>query len=114
MKSFYEKAKDMTPEERGKLLEKDEEIIKIHQEIAKEGQTEAPAAQSEVLFHFVALTKIGDELFELDGGKHSAVNHGKTSDDTFLTDAAAVCKKFMARDEKELRFSFMAISSAEN
>lgn len=114
MKSFYENAKGLTPEERGKLLEKDEGIIKIHQEIAQEGQTEAPPANSEVLFHYVALTKVGDEMFELDGGKHGAVSHGKTSDDSFLTDAAAVCKKFMARDEKEMRFSFMAIAAADN
>ncbi|XP_070501400.1 ubiquitin carboxyl-terminal hydrolase [Chironomus tepperi] len=114
LKSFYEKAKDLSPEERGKLLETDEGIISIHQKIAQEGQTEAPPANSDVLFHYVALTKVGDELFELDGGKCGAVSHGSTSDETFLTDAAIVCKKFMSRDEKELRFSFMAIAAAEN
>jgi ubiquitin carboxyl-terminal hydrolase L3 len=67
------------------------------------------------LFHYVAITSVNDELFELDGSLHSApVSHGKTSADSFMADAAAVCKKFMARDEKELRFTVMAIGANEN
>jgi ubiquitin carboxyl-terminal hydrolase L3 len=110
LKNYYEKAKDLSPEERGKLLEQDKDIIEIHQSLAVEGQTEAPEAESSVLFHFVALTKVGDELLELDGAKNFAISHGKTTDDSFPADAAAVCKKFMSRDEKELRFTVMAIA----
>lgn len=112
LKTFYEKAKDMTPEERGKLLEQDKNLIDIHQSIAREGQTQAPAEDEKVLFHFVALTNFGGELFELDGRKNFPIPHGKTTDESFLTDAAAVCKKFMERDEKELRFTVMAIAAA--
>lgn len=77
------------------------------------GQTPAPDADTKVLFHFVALTKVGDQLYELDGRKNFPVSHGKTTDDSFLKDMAAVCKKFMARDEKELRFTIMAIAAGE-
>lgn len=112
LKSFYEKAKGLTPEERGKLLEQDKGVIEIHQSLAREGQTEAPPEDEKVLFHFTALTNVNGELYELDGRKNFPVSHGKTSDDSFVADAAAVCKKFMARDEKELRFTVMAIAAA--
>jgi ubiquitin carboxyl-terminal hydrolase L3 len=114
LKSFYEKAKGLSPEERGKLLEGDKDIIEIHQNLAVEGQTEAPAdLEEKILFHYVALTMVGDktdgELMELDGRKNFPVSHGKTTAESFVTDAAEVCKKFMSRDEKELRFTMMAI-----
>lgn len=112
LKSFYEKAKGLTPEERGKLLEQDNDLISIHQSLAREGQTQAPAEDEKVLFHYAALTNVGNELYELDGRKKFPISHGKTSDDSFLTDAADVCKKFMKRDPKELRFTIMAIAAA--
>lgn len=112
LKSFYEKAKELTPEERGKLLEQDKGVIEIHQSLAREGQTEAPPEDEKVLFHFTALTNVNGQLFELDGRKNFPISHGETSDDSFVVDAAAVCKQFMARDEKELRFTVMAIAAA--
>lgn len=114
LKSFYKKAKDLSPEERGKLLEQDKGIIEIHQNLAVTGQTAPPPADSNVLFHYVAFTNVGDELFELDGRKNFPVSHGKTTQETFLADAANVCKKFMKLDENEIRFSFMAIAAAES
>ncbi len=114
LKAFYEKAKGLTPEERGKLLEQDKDIIQIHQSIAREGQTEAPPENEEVLFHYTAFVNINGELFELDGSKQFPVSHGKTSDEKFLFDAAEACKKFMERDQNEVRFTVMAISAADN
>lgn len=112
LKAFYDKAKDLTPEERGKLLEQDKVLIDIHQSLAREGQTEAPPEGEKILFHYAALTNVGGELYELDGRKNFPIPHGKTTDESFLTDAANVCKKFMERDEKELRFTVMAIAAA--
>jgi ubiquitin carboxyl-terminal hydrolase L3 len=115
LKSFYEKAKNLTPEERGKLLEQDQDIITIHQSLACEGQTEAPPEDEKILFHFVALTAVNGELFELDGSlRNFPISHGKTTEETFLNDAAKVCRKFMERDEKELRFTVMAIGEVED
>lgn len=112
LKAFYEKAKDLTPEERGKLLEQDKDLIDIHQSLAREGQTEAPPEDEKILFHYAALTNVNGMLYEIDGRKNFPVSHGKTSDDSFLADAALVCKKFMERDPKELRFTVMAIAAA--
>jgi Ubiquitin carboxyl-terminal hydrolase, family 1 len=53
IKNFYDKAKNLTPEERGKLLEKDETFIDVHQTLAAEGQTAAPSVDDVVNNHRV-------------------------------------------------------------
>ncbi|CRK91892.1 CLUMA_CG005512, isoform A [Clunio marinus] len=113
MKKFYEKAKELTPEERGRLLEQNSAFIEIHQALAEEGQTAAPPSDEIANKHFITLVSIGNELFELDGSKNFPVSHGATSDEKFLFDAARVCKEFMARDPKELNFTIMAYANAQ-
>lgn len=53
-------------------------------------------------------------LYELDGRKSFPVKHGATTPETFVQDAAGVCKEFMARDPEELRFTVMALAAAQN
>jgi ubiquitin carboxyl-terminal hydrolase L3 len=115
LKAFYESAKGLSAEERGMLLVEDQNITEIHQDVA-EGQTEEPSAAAEenTIFHYVALTRVGDELYELDGIKNYPICHGKTSDESFLADAANVCKTFIERDEDELRFTVMAIVARDD
>lgn len=113
IKNFYDKAKDLSVEERGKLLEQDQNFISIHQALAVEGQTAAPPSDAIINNHFIALVNVGDELFELDGRKNFPIAHGATKDDTFLNDAARICKEFIARDPKEVNFTIMALASAK-
>lgn len=113
IKKFYDMAKDLSAEERGKLLEEDMEFINIHQALAVEGQTAAPPSDAIVNHHYIALIKYGDELYELDGSKKFPISHGATKDETFLNDAARVCKEFIARDPKEVSFTIMALASAQ-
>lgn len=40
--------------------------------------------------------------------------HGVTNEETFLQDAAKVCKEFMARDPQELRFTVLALAASKN
>uniref|UniRef100_A0A3Q2ZLN5 Ubiquitin carboxyl-terminal hydrolase n=1 Tax=Kryptolebias marmoratus TaxID=37003 RepID=A0A3Q2ZLN5_KRYMA len=94
LKKFLEQTSKMTPEERAAFLEKDE----------------APSLDEKVNLHFIAFVNIGGELYELDGRKPFPVVHGKTTEDTFLEDAAKVCKVFMARDPEEVRFTVIALS----
>ncbi|XP_075775004.1 ubiquitin carboxyl-terminal hydrolase isozyme L3 isoform X3 [Pelodiscus sinensis] len=72
----------------------------------------APSIDEKVDLHFIALVNVGSHLYELDGRKPFPINHGQTSDDTFLEDAVEVCKKFMERDPEELRFNAIALSAA--
>lgn len=111
IKSFYEKAKDLTPEERGKLLEQDKAFFEVHQDLASEGQTAPPPSDAKINNHFIAFVNVDDELFELDGRKNFPISHGSTKDDTFLSDAAKICKEFIARDPKEVNFTIMAYAA---
>ncbi|XP_032039211.1 ubiquitin carboxyl-terminal hydrolase isozyme L3 isoform X1 [Aythya fuligula] len=72
----------------------------------------APSIDEKVDLHFIALVNVGGHLYELDGRKPFPINHGETSDESFLEDAIEVCKKFMERDPEELRFNAIALSAA--
>lgn len=113
MKNFYEKAKSMTPEERGKFFEQDKTFTEVHEALAAEGQTAAPPVGEVSTNHFIALVNVGGELFELDGSKNFPIKHGATNEETFLDDGVRVCKEFIARDPKEVNFTVMAFANAK-
>ncbi|XP_015272608.1 PREDICTED: ubiquitin carboxyl-terminal hydrolase isozyme L3 isoform X2 [Gekko japonicus] len=96
LKKFLDESVSMSPEERAKYLE----------------TYEAPSIDEKVDLHFIALVNVGGSLYELDGRKPFPINHGQSSDATFLEDAIEVCKKFMERDPDELRFNAIALSAA--
>lgn len=113
LKEFLEKTKPMSPEDRGHELETDEGISKAHEESAQEGQTEAPDRDTKMDMHFIAFVEVEGNLYELDGRKKFAVNHGATSSETLLADAAKCCKAFIARDPDESRFAVVALTASE-
>ncbi|XP_026074073.1 ubiquitin carboxyl-terminal hydrolase isozyme L3-like isoform X1 [Carassius auratus] len=110
LKAFLLQSAKMSPEEKAAFLEKDESIRVTHESSAQEGQTEAPSLDEKVDLHFIAFVNVEGHLYELDGRKPFPIVHGKTTEDTFLEDSAEVCKKFMARDPQELRFTVVALS----
>ncbi|XP_033118423.1 ubiquitin carboxyl-terminal hydrolase isozyme L3-like isoform X1 [Anneissia japonica] len=110
LSNFIEKTKDMTPEERASYLKEDEGLSSAHEESAQEGQTEPPPREEHTELHFLALIAKDGHIYEMDGRRQYPVNHGPTTDDSFLQDAAAVCMKFMNRDPTELRFTLIALS----
>uniref|UniRef100_A0A8C1DY61 Ubiquitin carboxyl-terminal hydrolase n=2 Tax=Cyprinus carpio TaxID=7962 RepID=A0A8C1DY61_CYPCA len=112
LKAFLLTSAKMSPEEKAAFLEKDESIRVTHESSAQEGQTEAPSLDEKVDLHFIAFVNVEGHLYELDGRKPFPIVHGKTTEDTFLEDSAEVCKKFMARDPQELRFTVVALSKA--
>merc|ERR1712224_1135171 len=101
----------MTPTERASALESDDGITRCHGDSALEGQTEA--RDEEVNLHFIALIQKDGNLYELDGRKPFPINHGHSSPESFLFDAATVCKTFMERDPSLLQFNIVALASAE-
>ena len=48
-----------------------------------------------------------------DGRRPAPVNHGPSSADNFLSDAASVVKTFMQRDPTEVNFSMLALASSQ-
>ncbi|KAM8715293.1 hypothetical protein ACLKA7_002359 [Drosophila subpalustris] len=113
LKNFLEKSASLSPEERGQHLEKDKDFTEDHQTLAQEGQTDASAYET-VIHHFIALVNLENTLFELDGRKSYPISHGKTSDETFVHDAAKVCKEFMARDPDDVRFTVLALAATQD
>ncbi|XP_078370704.1 ubiquitin carboxyl-terminal hydrolase isozyme L3-like [Oculina patagonica] len=113
LKNFIDSTRSLSPDEKGEKLENDENISGVHEACAQEGQTETPSAEEHVDLHFVSIVHKDGCLYELDGRKSCPINHGKTSKDTFLKDAAEVCKEYMKRDPTALNFTVVALSSAQ-
>lgn len=85
--------------------------IPRHQHAAAEGQTAAPSADDDVDLHFVALTAVDGQLYELDGRKHAPIHHGATTADTFLSDAAKIVRAFIDTS-CSTQFSLLALAPA--
>ncbi|XP_008553745.1 ubiquitin carboxyl-terminal hydrolase [Microplitis demolitor] len=114
LKNFLEEAKDLSFVERGKLLMNTaSEIIDAHEQLAQEGQTPAPQENAPVYHHFVAFIEKDGSLYELDGRKSIPINHGPTTKDTLLENAAKVCGEYMARDPEEVRFTMIALVASD-
>ncbi|GBP62337.1 Ubiquitin carboxyl-terminal hydrolase isozyme L3 [Eumeta japonica] len=113
IKKFLDEAKGLDASARGALLEKSEGIINAHKELAQEGQTHTPSADEPVNHHFITFVQKDGSLYELDGRKAFPINHGSTTSDNFLEDAAKVCKSFMAQDPNEVRFTVVALVAAD-
>lgn len=111
LKTFLETTKDMTPGERAEKLEADDAICKSHDDAAKEGQTRAPGRNDEVDYHFVAFVHVDGQLYELDGRKSAPLMKGKSSKESFLSDAAAACKEYMVRDPDNINFTIVALTA---
>uniref|UniRef100_A0A3B5KRL7 Ubiquitin carboxyl-terminal hydrolase n=1 Tax=Xiphophorus couchianus TaxID=32473 RepID=A0A3B5KRL7_9TELE len=91
LKTFLDETAGMSPDERSKHLEGNK----------PEGE--------QVNFHFIAFVNVNGQLYEFDGKMNGPVNHGATKDETFVTDAAKVCRSFMEREKDEVRFSAVAL-----
>lgn len=109
---FLQDASGLDSAGRGKLLESTEGIINAHKELAQEGQTNTPSAEDPVNHHFITFVHKNGALFELDGRKRFPINHGSTTPDSLLEDAAKVCKEFMERDPNEVCFTVVAFTAA--
>ena len=107
---FYLVVKDLSPENKSKKLETNTDISELHEQFPREGQSATLEAEKNVDLHFLALALVDGNVYEFNGWKPFPVNHGMSSSDTFLSDAAKVCQKFMARDKIELRFTIVALS----
>lgn len=65
LKTFLDEAQDLDPDKRGELLLKAQGIATVHEELAQEGQSEAPEATDSINFHFVAFVHCDGSLYEL-------------------------------------------------
>eukprot|EP00041_Stephanoeca_diplocostata_P006029 m.73620 g.73620 ORF g.73620 m.73620 type:complete len:230 (+) comp16127_c0_seq1:287-976(+) len=112
LKSFLDSSSEKSADERCTDLEESKGMTAAHEESAKEGQTAAPSIEDSVNLHFICLTAKDGHLYEFDGRKEFPINHGETTDATFLTDATKVCKDFMVRNPDSMEFNMVALAKA--
>ena len=85
-RKFYEDSLHLSPMERAKVLEQQEDIRNVHASAALEGQTSAPTLEeaADVNLHFVSLVNKNNALWELDGCVHCPIYHRQTHEVTFV------------------------------
>jgi len=110
--AFFTQTAQQTPEQRAEALENFHELEAAHEAAGHEGQTAAPSRDDKLDTHFIAFVHVDGHLYELDGRRPAPVNHGVTSPENLLSDAAKVVKSFMERDPTEVNFSVLALASA--
>merc|ERR1711951_65419 len=101
-----------TPATRGWNLLRSKDIQEQSDAAASDevAQTARPNRDDKVDAHFIAFVPIKECLYELDGRKKFPINHGKTSDKTFLKDTTVVVKeKFMKLVPNNPNFNLMAL-----
>jgi hypothetical protein len=65
---------------------------------------------------FNKIFQLNDNVYKCrisDGRKPYPINHGPSSSETFLEDAARVCQEYMDHDPEEVRFTMIALVSNE-
>ena len=67
-----------------------------------EGQSAQISHDEQVNSHFICFTCVSGFLYELDGRKKSAINHGPCVDEELLDNACTIIKRFMERDPDEV------------
>jgi len=110
LKTFFEESKKIPSNERCSMLGETEAIADAHEESANDGQTDAPDLEDRTNLHFICFTAVDGNLFEFDGRKSFPINHGETTSETFLSDAAQLCKTFMTRNPESMEFNITALS----
>ena len=110
---FYESCpSQLSSVAKAEILEEDEEIENKHDAATsdEQNQTNRGALDQQLITHFVAIVNVNGKMYELDGRKVKPVNHGDTTQESFLADSARVVQKFMDRDPEEMRFTILALA----
>jgi ubiquitin carboxyl-terminal hydrolase L3 len=80
------------------------------EECSQGGQTAAPAADSKVDMHFISFVEVDGDLYELDGNKACAINHGPTDGDLLKKATQVVKQNFMDVNPDSMHFNMMALA----
>ncbi|KAK7750062.1 ubiquitinyl hydrolase 1 [Diatrype stigma] len=111
---LVEKCKDLGPKERAAVLEEDEELELAYEEVALQGDSEAPEnPEDEVDFHYVCFVRSHKDghIYELDGDRKAPVNWGASAENDMLAGKGlGVIKQFTMQVESDTGFSLLALS----
>lgn len=108
---LLKEATPLTPTERADLLYNSPALETAHSASAQQGDTAAPPAEDIVELHFVAFVVVNGKLWELDGSRKGPICRGEVGDEDALGENALEMgpRRFVGREEGELRFSVVAL-----
>ena len=114
MEHLLSRCLPLQAKERALALEHDKVLERVYAEVARQGDTEAPAnPEDEVDFHYVAFVKshIDGHLYQLDGDRKRPVQLGllQNGEDMLSGKCLGVIRDMMAEGENDLHFSLMAL-----
>jgi len=113
LQKFIDSTIDKTPLERGELLGYDDEIAQAHESSSNKGQTRHDQVMPSD-FHFISFVEVDGHLYELDGGKSFPIDHGITTSETFLQDAAKVIQSnFISKIQNDPYFSILTLGPSQ-
>eukprot|EP00457_Paulinella_chromatophora_P012609 gb/GEZN01012831.1/.p1 GENE.gb/GEZN01012831.1/~~gb/GEZN01012831.1/.p1 ORF type:complete len:262 (-),score=59.50 gb/GEZN01012831.1/:241-1026(-) len=109
---FQKEWKGKSPAEIGHGLVKAKDIQEVSEAAASSevAQTATPQRTDAVDAHFIAFIQSEGALYEMDGRKAFPINHGKTSNGTFLKDVAKVIQKNFFDVSPQSNFSLIALA----
>lgn len=111
MGQLLKDATPLAPKERAELLYNSPALEAAHRASAQQGDTAAPPAEDIVELHFVAFVVVNGKLWELDGRRKGPICRGEVGDEDALGEKALEMgpRRFVGREEGELRFSVVAL-----
>ncbi|XP_026751529.1 ubiquitin carboxyl-terminal hydrolase-like [Galleria mellonella] len=113
LKKYLSEAEGLDAAAKGALLENSTAILNAYKEIVHTESAVTEDSNEMPSNHFVTFIHKDGTLFELDGCKSFPINHGPTTSETLLEDAAKVCREFIAREPNNLGFNVVALVSSQ-
>eukprot|EP00010_Vexillifera_abyssalis_P006191 CAMPEP_0201553672 /NCGR_PEP_ID=MMETSP0173_2-20130828/32131_1 /ASSEMBLY_ACC=CAM_ASM_000268 /TAXON_ID=218659 /ORGANISM="Vexillifera sp., Strain DIVA3 564/2" /LENGTH=175 /DNA_ID=CAMNT_0047964597 /DNA_START=274 /DNA_END=801 /DNA_ORIENTATION=+ len=114
LEKFLDACEGVDPDKRASVFEDMPGLLEIHAKVADQGQTDTPAPDASVDHHFIAFVMVDGDLYEFDGCKICPINHGETTQDTFVSNCFDIMKtQYIEKLDKDSFFSAIAFSPNE-
>lgn len=119
LEALLDQALPLQPKDRAQLLMDSDTLEAAHQEAAVQGDSVAPAADSDVDLHYVCFVKGSDgHLYEMDGRRKAPLDRGSLSEaEDALSERALQLgvRSFMEREkaagDDDVRFSLLTLAT---
>ncbi|CAG9784907.1 unnamed protein product [Diatraea saccharalis] len=113
LKNFLKDAEGLDAAAKGALLENSIAILEAYKDVVHHDPVEVQDTNETPNNHFVTFIHKDGHLLELDGRKILPVDHGQTTPEKLLEDAAKVCRQFIEREPDNIGFNVVALVPSE-
>jgi len=108
LKDFLESVRDQNGLDRGLSLARNAQLSSLHSQFSQQGQTKELKDGVSSGHHFVCFTRIGNDIYELDGVKSAPIRHTSIVTN-FTDDVAALIQQRYMNDPNVFDFNIMAL-----